>query len=152
LDERADVFGLGSMLCEVLTGQPAFTGRTSVELYEKAERAELGDTLARLDACTGDGELVALAKSCLAAAPKDRPRGAGVVSASLTAYLGGAEQRLRAADRARARAEARAVEERRRRFLAVALAASVLAIAVLVGGGWARVVQERAARAEATSL
>ena len=28
VDERADVFALGSILCEILTGQPAFTGRT----------------------------------------------------------------------------------------------------------------------------
>ena len=27
VDERADVFALGSILCEILTGQPAFTGR-----------------------------------------------------------------------------------------------------------------------------
>ena len=26
VDERADVFALGSILCEILTGQPAFTG------------------------------------------------------------------------------------------------------------------------------
>ena len=29
VDRRADVFGLGSILCEILTGQPAYTGRTS---------------------------------------------------------------------------------------------------------------------------
>ena len=29
VDERADVFGLGSILCEILTGQPAYTGRTA---------------------------------------------------------------------------------------------------------------------------
>ena len=27
VDERADVFALGSILCEILTGQPAFLGR-----------------------------------------------------------------------------------------------------------------------------
>ena len=27
VDRRADVFGLGSILCEILTGQPAYTGR-----------------------------------------------------------------------------------------------------------------------------
>ena len=29
IDERADVFALGSMLAEILTGEPAFTGRTA---------------------------------------------------------------------------------------------------------------------------
>ena len=27
VDRRADVFGLGSILCEILTGQPAYIGR-----------------------------------------------------------------------------------------------------------------------------
>ena len=31
VDERADVFGLGSILCEVLTGQPAIVGTSSAE-------------------------------------------------------------------------------------------------------------------------
>ena len=49
LDERADVFGLGSILCEVLTGLPAYTGRSGVELYRMAERADLEDARHRLE-------------------------------------------------------------------------------------------------------
>ena len=90
LDERADVFGLGSILCEILTGPAGLHGRSTDEASTgKAERADLADALARLDACGADGELVALARSCLAAAPKDRPRDAGVVLAGLTGHLAG---------------------------------------------------------------
>ena len=59
IDERADVFALGSILCEVLTGPPAFTGRTSAEIQRKAARGETAEALARLEACGADAELVA---------------------------------------------------------------------------------------------
>ena len=59
-----------------------------------------------------DSELVGLARTCLAAAPKHRPRDAGIVADGLTAYLRGVEGRLREAELAQARAETRAAEER----------------------------------------
>jgi eukaryotic-like serine/threonine-protein kinase len=149
VDERADVFGLGSILCEILSGQPPYAGRTGVDLRRKAGRAELADAWERLDACGADAELVALAKSCLAPAPKDRPRDAGVVLAGLNAYLAGAERRVKEAGLARARAETLAAEERKRRVLAVALTASMLATGVLGVGGWVWLTRERLARAEA---
>ena len=146
LDERADVFALGSILCEILTGEPAFAGEGGAELYRKAERADLSDALARLDACDADAELVALARSCLAAAPKHRPRDAGMVVAGLTAYLRGVEGRLREAELAQARAETRAAGERRRRLLTLALAASVLATALIGAAGWGWMDRERRRR------
>ncbi len=146
LDERADVFALGSILCEILTGRPAFAGGAAADVYRKAERADLSDASARLDACESDAELVGLARSCLAAAPKHRPRDAGAVAARLTAYLGGVERRLREAELAQARAEARAAGERKRRLLALALAASVLATALIGVAGWAWNDRERRRR------
>src|SRR5438874_1729614 len=129
LDERADVFGLGAILCEILTGLPPYTASTGDEVYRKAARADLGEALARLDACGAEAELVALAKSCLAAAPRDRPRDASVVVAALSAHLAGVRERLKAAELARVRAESRAAGERKRRRLVVGLAASLLALA-----------------------
>ncbi len=149
LDERADVFGLGAILCEILTGLPPYSAPSGDEIYQQAARADLSPTLARLDECAADAELIALAKACLAAAPRDRPRHAGVVVASLTAYLAGVQERLKAAELARSRAELRAAEERKRRVLLASLAASLLALAVLGGGGGWWLAQQRTARQEA---
>ena len=149
LDERADVFGLGAILCEVLTGLPPYTGASGGEVYRKAARADLGEALARLDTCDADAELIALTKACLAAAARDRPRDAGVVAAALGTHLAGVRERLQAAELARARAEARAGGERKRRRLVVGLAASLLALAALAAGGGTWLAWQRAARLEA---
>jgi serine/threonine-protein kinase len=134
VDERADVFGLGAILCEVLTGQPPFTGKTA-EAHRKAQTASLDDALARLDGCGADAELVGLARRCLAAEPWHRPRHAGEVAAAVTAYQHAVAQRLRQAELERAQALVKAAEERKRRKLAVGLAAAVLALIVASAGG-----------------
>ena len=64
LDERADVFGLGAILCEMLTGLPPYTGPSGDEVYRKAARADLAEALARLDGCArAEAELVAAGRS-----------------------------------------------------------------------------------------
>lgn len=151
MDERADVFGLGAILCEILTGLPPYAGETSNEVLSKALQADLADARSRLDNCGADPELIVLARSCLALAPKERPRDAGVVVASLTAYLVGVQDRLKVAELSRARAELRAAEERKRRLLVVGLAASLFALTALGGGGWIWLTRQRAARIEAAS-
>src|SRR5262249_29882495 len=41
LDARADVFGLGAILCEVLTGQPPYTAATAEERRRQAAEGDL---------------------------------------------------------------------------------------------------------------
>jgi tetratricopeptide (TPR) repeat protein len=57
VNERADVFALGSILCEILTGSPAFNGHSSGEIMRKADKGDTADALARLDGCAAEGEL-----------------------------------------------------------------------------------------------
>jgi tetratricopeptide (TPR) repeat protein len=145
LDARCDVFGLGGMLCAILTGEPPFSGPTE-EALQRAATGDLADTFARLEASGADAELRRLARACLAPAPQDRPQDAGTVAQALGAYLTGVQERLREAERQRAGAEARAVEERKRRRVTLALAGAMLLL-VLAGAGAAWWFQQQRAAA-----
>jgi serine/threonine-protein kinase len=159
VDERADVFGLGGILCEILTGWPPFAG-SGAEAQARARRADVADAFARLDGCGADAELVVLARRCLAPEPWDRPRHAGDVAEAVTAYDRSVADRLRRAELERAAAEARAgeevrtrqmaeakaAEERKGKRLALALAAAVLALIAVGGAGAAWRWHERTIR------
>jgi serine/threonine-protein kinase len=167
VDQRADVFALGSILCEVLTGVPAFSGRSSAAILRTAALGDTGEAMRGLDSCGADPELIGLAKDCLAREREDRPHDAGAVSARMTAYLAGVQARLRQAElahaaevarteearatvaqerKAREEAQARAAAERRTHRLTAALAATVLLAVTVGGGGWLWVKTERDAR------
>jgi tetratricopeptide (TPR) repeat protein len=159
LDSRADVFGLGAILCTVLTGLPPYAGGSAGELHRRAAAGDLADAFARLDRCGADAELIALAKDCLAPERERRPRDAGAVAERLATYLAEVQERLRRAEVEKATAQARAEEarataraERRARRLTVGLAVAVLAVvvALTVGGLWLQRQQaEEARQAEA---
>jgi serine/threonine-protein kinase len=71
IDKRADVFGLGSILCEILTGAPPFHGAV-VDVLLRTHQGELSDAFARLERSGADADLVRLARACLAANPDER--------------------------------------------------------------------------------
>ncbi len=147
------MFALGSILCEILTGAPAFSGGTSDEIIRAARRADTAAALVRLEHCGADLELLALARDCLAAAgegPTGR-RGSGRRAHDrLPGRRAGAAARGRAVPGRRERraqeAEAKASAERRARRLTAALAATVLLAGVLGGAGWRWVELQRLER------
>jgi serine/threonine-protein kinase len=128
LDERCDVFALGGILAEILTGRPPFGAR-------RDEVGELAAALARLASSGADRDLIALARRCLAREPGERPRDAGEVAAAVRRQRESVEARLKAAELARAQAQARAEGERQRRRLTAGLAAAIIALGLLAGGG-----------------
>jgi len=138
VDARSDVFGLGAMLCEMLTGLPPFRGATIRDVMLQSSSGDLSDAYARLNTCGAEAELVRLAKACLSPKREDRPADGSAVAAGVAAYLNGVQERLRQAEIGRARAE----EERKRRRMQLALTLVVLFL-VLVGGGGAWLFQQQ---------
>ncbi len=145
LDERADVFGLGAILCVILTGKPPYSGENAQEILLKAVHGELDDALERLEACTDEPELVALCRRCLSFDKADRPADGNAVAAEVVRIREAAESRARQAELEKTEALVREAEQRkRRRQVLVAAAAVVLALAI---GMWRADENRRAAEA-----
>src|SRR5262249_49483925 len=139
VDRRSDVFGLGALLCVVLTGQAPYAG-TREEVRAQAQRGDVTAAFSRLDSGGADAELIALAKRCLAPERDGRPAHAGAVADAVAAHRAAVQERARVAEQERAASQARAEEaqataaaERRARRLTLGLAIAGLLLVLAVG-------------------
>ncbi|HJZ89379.1 MAG TPA: serine/threonine-protein kinase [Gemmataceae bacterium] len=126
-DVRCDVFGLGAVLCEILTGEPPYVGPDAEAIRRQSVAGDLSDAGRRLCRCGADPDLIDLAFRCMASNPDDRPADAGAVLRAVSEYLAALESRAHAAELGRVASETVVREEGKRRRLA-----RVMAIAVVV--------------------
>jgi tRNA A-37 threonylcarbamoyl transferase component Bud32 len=144
IDARSDVFGLGAILCAILTGGPPYAGPTTDSVRLMAVRGETADALARLSACGADPELVALCARCLERDRAARPASGGEVAAAVAAHLANVAERAKRAELERVRAEGlrarsavEVLEQRKRRRVELAFLLSVGAlVAVTATAAW----------------
>jgi serine/threonine-protein kinase len=86
LDQRTDVFGLGCILCEILTGSPPYNSDAPTKVFRDAASARLTNAYRRLDSTGVDDSLICLAKQCLQSNPDRRPANAWIVAKVVLDY------------------------------------------------------------------
>jgi eukaryotic-like serine/threonine-protein kinase len=130
LDARSDVFGLGAILCEILTGSPPYTGDVA-RVGMAAAKADLDAAHAALATCNADARLTDLCLAALQPLPKDRPADAEHLAGEVAAWLAEAEGRAHRARVVKIEAEAEAEEQLRARRQTMLVAGGVVLVVAI---------------------
>jgi eukaryotic-like serine/threonine-protein kinase len=80
IDGRSDLYSLGVMFYEMLTGHKPYTGATAMEVIYKHKRAELPEIAPQF------ADYRALLRRLLAKAPADRFQSAGALLEAISAF------------------------------------------------------------------
>ena len=131
VDERADVFGLGGLLCMILAGVPPFLGTDVKSTLALAIVGDTSDAVEALQRCGADPELIELCLKCLATEPEQRPVNGQAVAEAVATFRTDAEARTQAARVQQVRAETEALAQRKRQRLLWS-ALSVLSVLVVL--------------------
>ena len=89
LDEGVDIFGLGALLYEMLTGQPPYSGKTLHEVLIKASKARVSPVKRTLRGRNVPRALAAIAHRCLAPRREDRYAAVEDLLRDVRAYAAG---------------------------------------------------------------
>lgn len=139
----ADVFALGAILCQILTGQPPYFGSNDA-VKENAREGKLFGAYVMLDRCGADHSLVLLAKHCLAYNAGDRPQDAGALAQMFATCLTNLSNQAKAIEISRLTAQSQLIDltvreelATRARWLSRGWLVTAILFAGLAGGGWA---------------
>jgi serine/threonine protein kinase len=117
---KTDVFGIGGLLCHILTGRPVYCG-TSAEVIDAAKNWRTENAFIRIQAKSVPKVLQKLTMACLQTEPDQRPDAAEVGRILDTFFDSIAKESVR--------------NERRARWATFGLMAALLAISVFTGLG-----------------
>lgn len=83
LDARTDVFCLGAILFQILTGRTIYRSEDRTEMLRLATEADLTNAFEVLEQCGESHPLIRLTQNCLAANPRQRPIDARMLAVEL---------------------------------------------------------------------
>jgi serine/threonine protein kinase/tetratricopeptide (TPR) repeat protein len=163
LDEACDVFALGSILCQILTGFPPYASdkanatERQLDLLAQARACRTEAAFARLQEVHAPKPLVDLIRKCLAPKPADRPRRAKEVGQAVLDYLRSVRDSKRREEVQKAEKTVAVTEGRKRRrvmlVLGSLLAGSLIVALAIVGGyEWRQWAQHRLQITDLTKL
>ena len=125
-DFRSDVFSLGAILCELLTGLPPYADKDPNTVRTDALKANLAPALGRLETCGADQRIVEIAVQCLNEHLELRPPDASAVNRKVKEFLMSVEEENEAVRIENEKQKVQFQENRKKRRLWIALFSMLL--------------------------